>query len=412
MSDSGSSDISSDGSSSESSDYYNSSTDDSSTESDSSSPQLASYNGGTDRISALPDSILHHILCFADMKEVVNTSKLSTRWRSVWKFVPTLNFAFRGGAKRFVKFVDRVFLLRSEEVNIDSLSFSGYTINTRDLENWMTVARRRHVQELYLDLKSNRAGRELPTFIFTSEEVKVLKLHNLWVPRLMCSATHLNTVELISVTLPYSDRLRKELVISCPALKDLRLIKCNHHKIELLHVSTPVLRNLVIEDPNFRSETSCRIKLSTPGLTSLVLKGRMYANYTLGSNISLVNAKFESRGKLVGAEILHQVLDALCNVRNLQVSGRSLQISMNRDWVELSRCISRLKSIEIVGIEGREIELDFFKFVLETAVALEFFSATPHEKFLLKTKKEMAAFTMTVYSLPRASPNVQVFFFR
>ncbi|KAJ0042852.1 hypothetical protein Pint_19200 [Pistacia integerrima] len=45
-----------------------------------------------DRISELPDEILHHILSFMATKFAVQTSILSTRWRHLWKFISTIHF--------------------------------------------------------------------------------------------------------------------------------------------------------------------------------------------------------------------------------------------------------------------------------------------------------------------------------
>ena len=58
-----------------------------------------------DRLSNLPDAILTHILSFLKTKDAVRTSILSTRWKSVWASVPTLNlsksdFQFKGNRRR------------------------------------------------------------------------------------------------------------------------------------------------------------------------------------------------------------------------------------------------------------------------------------------------------------------------
>ncbi|CAL1386485.1 unnamed protein product [Linum trigynum] len=45
-----------------------------------------------DRLSGLPDEVLHHVLSFLDTKCVVQSSILSNRWRSLWKTVPVFNF--------------------------------------------------------------------------------------------------------------------------------------------------------------------------------------------------------------------------------------------------------------------------------------------------------------------------------
>ncbi|CAL1386501.1 unnamed protein product [Linum trigynum] len=46
----------------------------------------------TDRLSHLPEPIIHHILSFLDTKAAVQTSVLSRVWRFAWKHVPALHF--------------------------------------------------------------------------------------------------------------------------------------------------------------------------------------------------------------------------------------------------------------------------------------------------------------------------------
>ncbi|PIA47915.1 hypothetical protein AQUCO_01400484v1 [Aquilegia coerulea] len=45
-----------------------------------------------DRISDLSDELIHHIFSFLDMKDVVHTSILSNRWKTLWLSTPNLNF--------------------------------------------------------------------------------------------------------------------------------------------------------------------------------------------------------------------------------------------------------------------------------------------------------------------------------
>ncbi|KAI3965602.1 hypothetical protein MKX01_010559 [Papaver californicum] len=47
---------------------------------------------GEDRISKLPDPLVHHILSFLPTKCVVSTSILSKGWKYVWVSVPILDF--------------------------------------------------------------------------------------------------------------------------------------------------------------------------------------------------------------------------------------------------------------------------------------------------------------------------------
>ncbi|EFH40512.1 hypothetical protein ARALYDRAFT_918442 [Arabidopsis lyrata subsp. lyrata] len=65
-----------------------------------------------DRISQLPDHlILYHILDHLPIKDLVTTSVLSTRWRSLWLSVPCLKLKSRkfSNSISFVSFGDMFF---------------------------------------------------------------------------------------------------------------------------------------------------------------------------------------------------------------------------------------------------------------------------------------------------------------
>ncbi|CAL1375730.1 unnamed protein product [Linum trigynum] len=74
--------------------------------------------GGTspDRLSDLPDEVLHFILSCVDSESAVRSGILSNRWRSLWKTVPVLNFdgeSFNDDEQSFKRHVDRFLYLRS-----------------------------------------------------------------------------------------------------------------------------------------------------------------------------------------------------------------------------------------------------------------------------------------------------------
>lgn len=66
-----------------------------------------------DKISCLLDSLLHHILSFLQTREVIATSLLSKRWRSLWCSMPTFDFddGRTSSLDFFIQFVDVVLLL-------------------------------------------------------------------------------------------------------------------------------------------------------------------------------------------------------------------------------------------------------------------------------------------------------------
>jgi hypothetical protein len=57
--------------------------------------------GDADRLSALPDSLLHAIMSFLKARQAVQTCVLATRWRHLWRSVPCLDVDCGGGAGGF-----------------------------------------------------------------------------------------------------------------------------------------------------------------------------------------------------------------------------------------------------------------------------------------------------------------------
>ncbi|CAN6353944.1 unnamed protein product [Urochloa humidicola] len=80
-----------------------------------------------DRLSALPDKVLHHIMSFLRAWEVARTCVLSRRWRHLWAFAPCVDLRVRpldrhrAPPDRFAKFVYRFLLERDASAHVDTL---------------------------------------------------------------------------------------------------------------------------------------------------------------------------------------------------------------------------------------------------------------------------------------------------
>lgn len=141
-----------------------------------------------DFISALPEGILHHILSFLDIKEVVQTCFISRRWRYVWKSVQDLNFDYSLWAQRpqtgkkkrpFLKkvirkdecmdFVDRVlFVFRDATSRIRKIQLSHHYLHDNGrLVTWLLYLLP-NVKEVYLETPDKLLF-ILPHSLFTSK---------------------------------------------------------------------------------------------------------------------------------------------------------------------------------------------------------------------------------------------------
>ncbi|KAL4570245.1 hypothetical protein LXL04_025896 [Taraxacum kok-saghyz] len=82
-----------------------------------------------DRLSSLPDELIHKILSCFDIKFAVQTCLLSLKWKLLWTSIPCLNFStdhFRD-LQKFAKFVKHVLSHRNHQIEVSSvkLNFRG-----------------------------------------------------------------------------------------------------------------------------------------------------------------------------------------------------------------------------------------------------------------------------------------------
>uniref|UniRef100_A0A2P2IUF9 Putative F-box/FBD/LRR-repeat protein At4g03220 isoform X1 n=1 Tax=Rhizophora mucronata TaxID=61149 RepID=A0A2P2IUF9_RHIMU len=91
----------------------------------------------TDRLSVLPDDIIHHIFSYLDAPVVVQTSFLSRRWRQLWTTCPHLKIqcssAFFVRRPLFLdKFVTNVLSYRNHDSLLQKVQASMFCIGSSD----------------------------------------------------------------------------------------------------------------------------------------------------------------------------------------------------------------------------------------------------------------------------------------
>jgi len=185
-----------------------------------------------DRISALPDSVICHILSFLSTKESAATSIFSKRWKALWLSVLTLDFDDYEFANftSFRLFIYSVMLSRNITLPLRSFRIKcwdrSFGFNPHDVNRFIEAAVQRGIQNLNLDMSPLIRNFSLPICVFSCSNLTVLKLTSLKIHDLPdVNFPLLKTLHLISISFcpsgAHSHRFLKRLLSGCPILEDL-----------------------------------------------------------------------------------------------------------------------------------------------------------------------------------------------
>ncbi|KAL5718477.1 hypothetical protein ACHQM5_011377 [Ranunculus cassubicifolius] len=335
-----------------------------------------------DRLSALPDDV---IFSFLDMREVVKTCLLSTRWQCLWMSTPTLSFRhneiacdFPGcGCRRkfceceacltrragFRYFVSNVLTCGSSKLAKFQLK-GFYHVRPAHVVKWVNAALARKVQDIDISIDVNKILL-LPQLLFSSD-IKVLKLRlrcDAKVPNLMCAAAWIKNLDLEYVKLP-DGNTNGELDLSFPVLESLVIEDCDVSHLKIISISTPVLESL--EFRRFRTDKnkSCKVKTCTPNLKSLTVLDYMW------HTDSAVNYHMENLSSIVSADICVvsdreyveecikfwiEAVSWMYNVQNLKLSVSNIQLLLESPKLltRLPEVFHNLKHV-MLDVRGRK----------------------------------------------------------
>ncbi|XP_074284630.1 uncharacterized protein LOC141609476 [Silene latifolia] len=157
--------------------------------------------GTVDRISELPEFILHNILSMLDTKEAGRASVLSKRWYDVWSSIPVLDFHFQyfdtDKIQSFLGFIDRTMQRYfTQKYRIMKLNLELRMVNEKIellVDKWLKIAVQNQVEKLEFQVHDQHSPvYRLPEFLFRAKSLKVLTCGNVVMP-------YYETMELISL---------------------------------------------------------------------------------------------------------------------------------------------------------------------------------------------------------------------
>ncbi|MED6106838.1 hypothetical protein PIB30_008225 [Stylosanthes scabra] len=205
-----------------------------------------------DKISALPDSILLHILSFLHFKTVVATSILFRRWRNLWHSAPTVDLddaLFLGKEELFIRFAYAVMLSRdlTQPILKFRLKAQHSSYAQCDVNSWVNSAIERKVETIELSFSINSAIK-LSIGILTCATLVVLKLENINVDRIL--TVHLPALKTLCmnwVSFAKSE-YREKILSGCPNIHHLQITGSSLLWLRSYPLHTRTFRRLIHVD--------------------------------------------------------------------------------------------------------------------------------------------------------------------
>jgi len=298
-----------------------------------------------DRLSDLPDCVILHILSFLNSKHAVQTCVLSTRWKYLWKRIPTLllHSSKFSTKKRFSVFVSKILALHDSSTALHSLDLERHgKIETYLLKMILKYicSHNTHIQQLGIHVTADSC----PILSCVSKcraltSLKLLVDHR-------GSGNQTETLFPKSLNLPLLTNLDLSYFAFCggengsaepfsafPKLNSLVISGCKVKDAQILSISSETLVNFKM---HYCSSRIAKIELSAPSLCTFTFAGTLVQKIC-GS--SLFSVKKVNINPLVSlppedyalaledyALVLLSWLRDLANVESLTVTSTTLQV--------------------------------------------------------------------------------------
>ncbi|KAI3699290.1 hypothetical protein L2E82_43514 [Cichorium intybus] len=171
---------------------------------------------GDDRLSSLPDDVIHKILSFISIKDAIGVGVLSSRWRFIWTTMPYLNFEnLNPRGPSISEFISNVLSHHNTRIQVSSLNLVlGRTvIDDESVTRILNCAYSHNVQQLTVTRSPGKiVGRPListPTGFPSLEKVDLCMYNpsNADADKIVSLLQHFSTAKLLILSLGILQRL-------------------------------------------------------------------------------------------------------------------------------------------------------------------------------------------------------------
>ncbi|PHT27241.1 hypothetical protein CQW23_33154 [Capsicum baccatum] len=292
-----------------------------------------------DRLSALPDHLLLHILSSFEMKDVIRTGVLSKRWRLLWTSAHNLSFTHSPESNRdvteFIKSIDDTLIL-SKPSKLNKFSVEFFYIDDQFVDHvnrWMTFVTIKSVEVLDLNLMGGfDEGYSLPQLMYSNVCLRKLKLSNCnLVPK-----EGINWPALRVLSMWYA-KLSLEVVDAicsgCTGLKSLKFHMC--FGVPGFHINSKSVKKLVIggywhqedEDSDDDDDEYKELTIWARNVTSLEINGCFHKKILVLQNVqALADVKLYYLEFRTNQKMLSDLLASLGHVEKLSIGQWCLEV--------------------------------------------------------------------------------------
>ncbi|KAL6569120.1 hypothetical protein OROHE_003401 [Orobanche hederae] len=369
---------------------------------------VSGVDNGIDRISALPDSVLCHILSRLPTKDAIATSILSATWKNLFPCIldhidiridddSLLSTTATDNQVSRVKplltaFCNKVFdfhLRDVKHINSFRLSLSDAVsgIGFAHITKWISSALHLNIKKLELILDYYHVQYGIPNSIFTCKTLEVLILVGGWRLKDMpfIDLPRLRVLRLANEPLVYNQQIPSSILCGggFPVLEQLVLNSLMVNDL-VLDISMPKLKRLEISECNNSYDRSFGIVLDAPALEYLRLRDRVAADYTVKN-----------------LDVIH---DVYANLRSQTPENSSIN-NVGKFFQGCSSCVKllTLSATTVKILEKRRIVLPVFHDLIHLDIGIV--GASFLVELLSKTPKlEILVFSRGIEGDLEASP--------
>ncbi|RZC59443.1 hypothetical protein C5167_006735 [Papaver somniferum] len=266
---------------------------------------------GDDRISELPDSLIHLMISFLPIKNVVRTAVLSRRWKNLWLSFPFLDFskwksptvmeddeeeeeAVVLETEKFMNFLDRLMILRNMSyIHKFCLTCDNEYFDENRAKEWITTVVKCNVEELIVSMYFSLDIVSAELFTCGSLTKLVIELPETTEAELkLPESVSLPRVKILELSgfIFLDEMSTQQLFSNCPVLEALSFYYCAWDGINTISILAPRLKSFILVGATTSKMEFVKLKIDAPNLKFIRYHDSAPVEFVTGSFPSLVGA--------------------------------------------------------------------------------------------------------------------------